>query len=52
MVLDPGVHLVKRGQKLMVEKFVGGGEGGGASLVLFPHLTQCLQIPRGVKILA
>ena len=25
----------------MVKKF-----GGGASLVLFPHLTQCSQVPR------
>ena len=34
--------IVKRGPKLTVEKF-----GGGASLVLFPALTQCLQVPRG-----
>ena len=33
--------IVKRGRKLTVEKF------GGASLVLFPHLMQCLQVPRG-----
>ena len=34
--------IVKRGRKLMVEKF------GGTSLVLFPHFMQCLQVPRKV----
>ena len=29
--------ILKRGQKSMVEKF---GEGGGASLVLFPHVHK------------
>ena len=35
--------IVKRGQKLTVEKF------GGASLVLFPHFMQCLQVPGGAN---
>ena len=55
--------IVKRGQKLTVKKFGGGitslfptphtvftgwgGWGGGASLVFFPHLTQCSQVGGG-----
>ena len=33
------------GQKVDSEN-IWGGEGG-ASLVMFPHLTQCSQVPRG-----
>ena len=43
-----GVHLeiLSRGGKTLRLKVLGG------TLILFPHLTQCSQVPRGGKILA